>query len=110
MSHPAISRRPLTSKAVQLAPKAGYLLALSVVVLGAALYVPDTRFGLYLPFAGMTLLATTAIIQLLTQRNTRAQIDLHRTISAFVKLDASPSFTTNREVVIGYRNKAAQDR
>ena len=110
MSHPALSRDPLTRKAVQLAPKAGYLLALSVVLLGGALYVPDTRIGLFLLFVGMTLLASTAIIQHLTHRYTRAQIDLHKTISEFVKLDASPSFTTNRDGVIGYRNKAALDR
>ena len=110
MSHPALSRHPLTSKAVQLAPKAGFLLALSVVVLGGAFYVPNARYGLFLLFVGMTLLATTAIIQHLTYRKKRAQIDLHKTISEFVALDASASFTTNREGVIGYRNKAALDR
>ncbi len=110
MSHPALSRHPLTSKAVQLAPKAGFLLALSVVVLGGAFYVPNAKYGLFLLFVGMTLLATTAIIQHLTYRKKRAQIDLHKTISEFVALDASASFTTNREGVIGYRNKAALDR
>lgn len=110
MSHPALSRHPMTSKAVQLAPKAGYLLALAVVALGAAFYVPNAQYGLFLLFVGMTLLAMTAAIQHLRQRDRHAQIDLHKTISEFVELDASPSFTTNRDGVIGYRNKAALER
>ncbi len=110
MSHPALIRDPLTSKAIALAPRLGYLLALSVSVLAAALYSPNTMLGLFLLAAGTTLLAATGIVQLLSRRNFRAQKSLQATISSFVELDASPSFTTDREGVIGYRNKAAKQR
>ncbi|MFV2001694.1 MAG: ATP-binding protein [Paracoccaceae bacterium] len=93
-----------------LAPKAGILLGLSVAVLVAALYVPNSGFGLVLLSVGTTLLAVTAAVYRLGQRDRRARSDLHRTIGAFVELDASPSFTTNREGVIGYRNRAALER
>ncbi len=110
MSHPALSRHPLTSKAIMLAPRMGYLLALSVCVLAAALYSPNATLGLFLLAAGTTLLAATSIVQFLNRRNRLAQHSLHEAIAGFVELDASPSFTTDREGVIGYRNKAAQDR
>jgi len=110
VSHPALSRHPLTTKAITLAPRLGYLLALSVCVLAAALYSPNTTLGLFLLAAGTTLLAATLLVQMLSHRNVRAQKSLHRTISDFVELDASPSFTTDREGVIGYRNKAAKQR
>ncbi len=110
MSHPALSRHPLTSKAVILAPRLVYLLALAVSALAAALYSPNKTLGLFLLAAGTTLLALAAVIQLLNRRNAQAQKSLHDTISSFVELDASPSFTTDREGVIGYRNKAAKQR
>ncbi|MGR3289988.1 MAG: ATP-binding protein, partial [Paracoccaceae bacterium] len=56
------------------------------------------------------LLASTALILILVRRSKLAQRDLHRTVASFVELDASPSFTTNTEGKIGYRNKAAIER
>ncbi len=110
MSHPALIRDPLTSKAIALAPRLGYLLALSVCILAAAFYSPNLTIGLYLLAAGTTLLVATGIVQLLKHRNMRAQKSLRETISSFVELDASPSFTTDREGLIGYRNRAAKQR
>lgn len=110
MSHPALSQNPLTNTALSLAPRIGILLALSVIVIGAALYVPNSGFGLILLAAGSTLLAATSIVQILSFRNRRARKNLHNIISSFVELDAAPSFTTNREGIIGYRNKAAKQQ
>lgn len=110
MSHPALIRQPLTQLAVLFAPRTGYLLALSLCVLAAALYAPKSLIGLVLLCIGSTLLAATGLLKILSSRSKKAQLDLHDTISSFVELDASPSFTTNREGVIGFRNKAAKQR
>jgi len=110
VSHPALSQNPLTSTALSLAPRIGVMLALSVLVIGLSLYVPNSGYGLILLATGSTLLAATAIVQLIVRRVRQIRKNLHETISSFVELDASPSFTTNREGVIGYRNKAAKQR
>ena len=110
MTHPALSRHPLTSAAVQLAPRLGQLLTLSIVALAAALYAPSPTLGLFLLAAGTALLFSTLLVQVLNRRDIRARKSLHDTIAGFVELDASPSFTTNRDGVIGYRNRAAEQR
>ncbi len=110
MSHPALSRHPLSTAALILAPRSGYMLALAVSALAAALYSPGPRLGLFLLAVGTTLLSATALVQFLRRRHARAQKSLHDTIAGFVELDASPSFTTDREGLIGYRNRAAKQR
>ena len=110
MSHPALSRTILTEKAVKLAPRGGLLLALAVCTMGLSLYLPSSRIGLAVLFVGTTLLAMSALIFHLARRDRAAQSDLHKTISGFVELDASPSFTTDADGQIGYRNRAAVER
>lgn len=110
VSHPALTPQSLTLTAAALAPKVGLLLALSLSVIGGALYVPNAVVGLVLLAIGATLLATAAIVRFLADRRKRAQKSLHDTIASFVQLDAAPSFTTNHEGVIGYRNTAAKER
>lgn len=110
MSHLALSRHPMTEIAVQLAPKAGFLLVLSVAILGFALYVPGPRIGLGLLSIGSTLLILAAGVHHLAARDNQSQLDLQKTVSGFVEHDASPSFTTNREGIIGYRNRIAKER
>lgn len=110
MSHPALSRHPMTEKAVQLAPRVGILLVLAIAVLGMSFYLPDARLGLAALMAGATLLAMAATIHHLARRDARAQKDLQETVAGFVELDASPSFTTDRDGMIRYRNKAALER
>jgi len=110
VSHPAHFRQPMTELAVQLAPRLGYLLALSLAVLGLALYLPNPLVGLVLLLMGSILLAATALVGYLARRYRRAQADLFRTVSEFVEQDASPSFTTDLQGRVGYRNRAALDR
>lgn len=110
MLHPAISRHPITEKAVQLAPKAGLLLALAISVIGISLYLPNPKFGLVFLFVGTSLLATTALISHLARRDMAAQSELQRSVAGFVELDASPSFTTDRHGMVCYRNRAAIER
>ncbi len=110
MLHPAISRHPLTEKAVQLAPKSGPLLALAVSAIGISLYLPNPQIGLVFLFCGAALLATSALIYHLARRDMATQKDLQRTVARFVELDASPSFTTDRYGMVSYRNRAAMER
>lgn len=110
MSHMAMSRHPLTEFAVQLAPRISYLAAISVVILGVALYVPGPRMGLVLLAVGLTLLLMAVMVTHLAARDRRRQVTLQRSVASFVERDASPSFTTNRLGQIGYRNRAARER
>ncbi|MGR3661539.1 MAG: hypothetical protein ACU0CA_10210, partial [Paracoccaceae bacterium] len=110
MAQLALSRHPLTDKVMQLAPGAGYLMAFSIAVIGMAIYLPNPRFGLYLFSVGSSLLVLAVIIWHLNRRYRKAQKDLQQTVAGFVELDSSPSFTTDADGVIGYRNMAARDR
>jgi len=110
VSHPALTRHPMTDLAVRLAPRAGLLLALSVAVIGFSFYASNPRIGLVLLFAGCGLLAVCGLIFHLSRRYANTQKHLHQSIAEFVELDASPSFTTNADGQIGYRNRAAVDR
>jgi len=74
------------------------------------MYLPDKRIGLVLLAVGSTLLAAAALLYHLGARRAAQQRSLYETVSSFVELDASPSFTTNRDGEIGYRNKAALQR
>ncbi len=95
---------------MQLAPRAGLMLALSLSVLGISFYVPNVTVGLVALLTGSVLLAATALVKHMARRDARAQRDFRKTIAGFVELDASPSFTTDREGRIIYRNAAAQER
>lgn len=110
MSQLAFSRQPLTDKVVQLAPGAGHLIAFSIAVIGLAIYLPNPRIGLYVFSVGSSLLVLAVIIRHLEMRHRKAQKNLQKTVAGFVELDSSPSFTTNAEGVIGYRNGAARDK
>ncbi|MEE9389520.1 MAG: ATP-binding protein [Paracoccaceae bacterium] len=100
----------MTNMAIQLAPKAKYLLILSLVVLAGSLYLPVPRAGLALLTVGGSLLCLVGLIVFLTRRNDRSQSRLHRAIAGYVEFDASPSFTTDLDGAIGYRNGAAKER
>jgi two-component system cell cycle sensor histidine kinase/response regulator CckA len=72
--------------------------------------LPDPKIGLVWLAAGSTLLSAMALVLYLTHRHSKAQKQLYRTIAGFVELDASPSFTTDCDGKVGYRNKAAVAR
>jgi len=110
VSHSVLSRHPMTDQAVRLAPKIGYLLVLSMVTLAGALYVPNALAGLALLGAGCTLLFLTIAIKRLSARHKRGLIAFQKTVAGFVEWDASPSFTTNADGLVIYRNKSATDR
>ncbi|MBV1869050.1 MAG: response regulator [Marinosulfonomonas sp.] len=100
----------MTDQAIRLGPKTGYLLALSLVILTTALYVPSPVAGLVLLGTGCTLLFLTIAIKRLAVRHLSEQILFQKTVAGFVEWDASPSFTTDTDGLVIYRNKSANDR
>ena len=110
MSHPTLTRPPLTDLAVRIGPRNIWLLALSLTALGLAVSLPRSAIALVLLAVGATMLAAALIIQILRRRDAQARKSLHQTISGFVELDAAPSFTTDADGLILYRNRAARER
>ncbi len=110
MSHPVLTPQPLTQVAIDLSPKAGYLLLLSALFAGAAWVMPVPLAQLGLGLVGGTFLALAGLVVGLARRHKRAQEGLFRTVAAFVEHDAAPSFTTDADGQIGYQNAAAVER
>lgn len=110
MSHPALTPRPLTQAAIDLSPKAGYLLLLAMLFGGAAWAVPMFMAQIGLGLVGGTFLALTLLVVGMARRFHLAQKELFHTVSAFVEHDAAPSFTTDADGQIGYQNAAAVER
>lgn len=110
MAHPNLTLSPVTRGALLAAPRLwGSLIA--VVMFGAAaVVVPDPDLTLMLAAIGGTLAVLSLIIQLLILRHRRRQAQFEARIADFVAHDAAPSFTTDIEGHISYRNRAAQER
>jgi two-component system cell cycle sensor histidine kinase/response regulator CckA len=106
----ALSPHSLTRTAVRLDPLALPLLMLALAALIGGLYVPDPLIGLVTVQAGAILLVAMILVRLLALRYQRSRSRLFRTIAGFVEHDAAPSFTTDAEGRIGYRNPAAVAR
>lgn len=110
MSHPALDPRPLTRAAISLSPMAGYMLALAAVLLAGAWLIQIPLAGLVLLVTGMTFLSMAFLVRLLFLRHERVQVDLFHTVESFIENDASPSFTTDLDGQVTYRNAAAGER
>jgi len=72
--------------------------------------VPWDLAGRLLWAAAAGVLALACVILLVGYRRRTARARLFHAVSRFVDRDASPSFTTDTEGLIGYQNRAAQDR
>ncbi|MEL6643548.1 MAG: ATP-binding protein [Pseudomonadota bacterium] len=90
--------------------RAGQLLGLGAACLIAAYLLPDTFPGMAVFFIGTSLLSLAALMHIAERRRNKAEKALHTAVSHFVENDASPSFTTNAEGVIGYQNTASVTR
>jgi len=110
VSYSALSPRPMTQAAIDLSPKAGYLLLLAVLFLGAAWFVPQPIAAIGLVLLGATFLALALLVRLFVLRHNKATSGLFQTVSTFVEHDAAPSFTTDADGQIGYQNAAAIER
>jgi two-component system cell cycle sensor histidine kinase/response regulator CckA len=108
--HPALSPYPLTLTAARFAPRAVYVLGAAAVLAIGGGVAPWALAARLLWSAAAGLLALAAAIWILSWRRAAGRAQLFQAVSRFVERDASPSFTTDAEGVIGYQNRAAQER
>ena len=110
MSQLTLALQPLTRTAVALGPRSLYLLLSGVLLAGGALLLPSGPLSMLgLTVAG-TFAALALIVRWLSLRHAQAATALHDRISAFVELDASPSFTTDADGEVLNQNRAAIER
>ena len=107
MSHPALSKSPLTATAVALVQGSPVLVGVAIVCLIGANFVSLPWLDTIMLTSGVTLLLMALVLHLLAARKNRAQKALFSAVSHFVEQDASPSFSTDHEGMIGYQNKSA---
>lgn len=81
-----------------------------LLLCGLALILPLPRLGLMAFGAGAVLLWSAILVRLLTYGRQRTLKRLQATVAQFLENDASPSFTTDLDGVIGYENRAAIKR
>lgn len=110
MAHPNITLFPMTEGALALAPKTWRLAVAVVVFWGAAFLVPDPVAAVILLAVGGTLACLAMFIRMLVAWRAHRQSRFEGQIGEFVAHDAAPSFTTDQEGRITYRNRAAQQR
>ena len=110
MAHPALTPSPATRTAVSLAPYAVYLVGAAAAAGIGGFFAPleTARLGLWAAGAGMAFLAVS--LKIFAKRHENAQKQLFAAVSHFVDRDASPSFTTDAEGLIGYQNRAAKEK
>ena len=81
----------------------------AAILIAAAVWVPDRLATAVLFTAGVTVAATVAVRMLLRSRRGADPAAAHA-VSAFLEHDASPSFTTDADGLIRYRNGSAAER
>jgi len=93
-----------------LSPKAGYLLGLASLLLGAAWLVPHMTATLALAVTGLAFLFLTFLVRVLNHLQRRANANLFKAIGAIVENDPAFCFSTDGDGAIGYMNHAARKR
>jgi len=110
VAHPALSPGLMTRTAIGLSPYAIYLLGASAALAIGGVFAPwpamtQTLWGVAAGLGGLAV-----AIKVFAIRQEGAQRQLFQAVSQFVERDASPSFTTDNEGLIGYQNRAAVDK
>lgn len=110
MPDQALSSQLLGQSRARLAPRTLYLAGAAAVLALAGWVLPPTLLSTLAWGAAAGLLALAATIRAAEWRRDAARSQLFGAVSRFVDRDASPSFTTDGEGVIGYQNRAAQEK
>lgn len=107
MSLATLPASPLSRLSQRLSPFVPIFAGLGAIFCAAALFITDTRYGLFFFIVGMVLLWSMLILRLFERHWRKRREAMRETISTFVANDAAPSFTTDEDGVIGYENAAA---
>lgn len=110
MSQTALSPHPMTKTAIEHVSRMGYVAVLAGFLVVAAFYVPYPMLGIVLIAGASSLFALIVLVHFLTERHSKAQNSLYSTLEGFVENDASPSFLTDIDGAVTYRNNAAKER
>ncbi len=110
MAHLALSPRPITLAALELAPRAMWLMLIGVVFLAGAWVAPAPGLAIVLIVPAMVFVILAVLVKALSLRHVRAEAQLYQTIAEFVANDAAPSLTADRDGVVGYVNAAGRAR
>lgn len=107
MAFSAFSSKTIGQVSERLAPKLWVIVALAVLLAAAAYFAPTTVVTLGFAAVSATLTALLATISVSAWHYKRTRKRKFSAISDFVANDASPSFLTDEEGEISYRNNAA---
>ncbi|HHB80632.1 MAG TPA: hybrid sensor histidine kinase/response regulator, partial [Aliiroseovarius sp.] len=110
MLHSALTPRPLTKAALVISPRAGYLLAFAGALLVGAWGAKSGLLSLGLLLLGMTFVSLAFLVRFIALRHERMRVQFFRTIESFVENDSAPSFTTDADGQLTFRNNAARER
>ncbi len=110
MAHPALSPRPITLAALDLAPRAIWLILAGILLLAGALVAPGPTLALILIVPAMVFFILAVMVKLLSFLHGRAEAMFYDTIAEFIANDAAVSITADRDGVIGYINAAGRAR
>ncbi len=110
MAHSALSPRPLTQAALDLAPRALPIALISAVLLAGAWVAPHPVAALALAATGAIFLALLVLVRLIASRHRRAEAVVAGFLDEFTADDATPSVTTDTDGQILHLNGAARSR
>lgn len=110
MAHSALSPRPLTQAALDLAPRALPLALIAALLLAGAWVAPHPVAALGLAATGAVFLALLALVRLIAGRHRAAQVALRALLDDFIADDATPAVSTDADGQILHLNAAARDR
>ncbi|MBT8408735.1 MAG: hybrid sensor histidine kinase/response regulator, partial [Alphaproteobacteria bacterium] len=110
MSQTTLHQTSQSNLTAALSPRVGSLLVAAISLIAAGAVAAGTPYALVLGSAGFGLFALASVVGSAALKQKRAQAALIGAVSQFVENDASPSFTTDADGVIGYNNAAAAER
>ncbi len=110
MTLTALSSGPMTQFSTRLAKQSIPLIAIGLMSIASALMVNQRIFSLAFLTLGFILFAIVGLSRMTVSLHARERHRGFETISQFIAHDATPSFATDDEGAIGYRNAAAETR
>jgi two-component system cell cycle sensor histidine kinase/response regulator CckA len=108
VAHFALSPRPITLAALDLAPRAMWLMLIGVVLLAGAWAAPVPELAIVLIVPAMVFVILAVLVKALSLRHRRAEGSSTTPSPSSSPNDAAPSLTADRDGVIGYVNASGR--